>query len=105
MILNLGHQDRRHIPITNPTERRMNQGYQHTGDRRHHGGLPDRRHISPPLHINICENTPSVINNSQAEGLQRTVMDFSNSRRHGRGTYFCLYTFKNIYLYLQVFVV
>ncbi|KAF2879206.1 hypothetical protein ILUMI_26961 [Ignelater luminosus] len=79
-----GHQDRRHIPITNPTERRMNQGYQHTGDRRHHGGLPDRRHISPPLHINICENTPSVINTPQAEGLQRTVMDFSNSRRHGR---------------------
>lgn len=78
------------MPISNPVERRMNQGYQVNGDRRHHGNLSliDRRHISPPLHINICENSPPVINSSQADGLQRSLMDFSSSqRRHGRGKF------------------
>lgn len=28
------------------------------GDRRHTNGLLDRRHISPPLHINVCDNSP-----------------------------------------------
>ncbi|XP_031332977.1 RING finger protein 44 isoform X3 [Photinus pyralis] len=77
------HQDRRHMP--NSMDRRINQGYQQNGERRHHLGLSDRRHISPPLHINVCENSSPILNGSQNEGLQRTLIDFSNSqRRHGR---------------------
>ncbi|CAH1100418.1 unnamed protein product [Psylliodes chrysocephalus] len=59
------------------------------GDRRHMPSLVDRRHISPPLHINICENTNGMmnINTPPAEGMQmhqRAMMDFSHGRRrHG----------------------
>lgn len=61
------------------------------GDRRHMPSLVDRRHISPPLHINICENTNGMmnINTPPAEGMQmhqRAMMDFSHGRRrHGIG--------------------
>ncbi|RZC32255.1 GATA zinc finger domain-containing protein 14-like, partial [Asbolus verrucosus] len=83
------HQDRRHIPLSNPPERRHApvQNYHNGGDRRHMPNLGDRRHISPPLHINICENSTNILNNSPSDVMhQRNIMDFSNSqRRHGRG--------------------
>lgn len=85
------HQDRRHIPLSNAPERRHPpvQNYHNGGDRRHMPNLGDRRHISPPLHINICENSPNIMNNSPSDVIhQRNLMDFSNSqRRHGRGKF------------------
>ncbi|XP_018328289.1 RING finger protein 44-like [Agrilus planipennis] len=81
-----GPQDRRHIPVSvSAVDRRLSQGYQHVQDRRGIGNLADRRHISPPLHINICDNPTNLLSTPQAEELQRQLMDFSNSqRRHGR---------------------
>ncbi|KYB29529.1 hypothetical protein TcasGA2_TC031994 [Tribolium castaneum] len=81
------HQDRRHIPLSNAPERRHApvQNYHNGGDRRHMPNLGDRRHISPPLHINICDNSTNIMNNSPPDVLHQR-MDFSNSqRRHGRG--------------------
>ncbi|CAH1373406.1 hypothetical protein MTP99_014807 [Tenebrio molitor] len=82
------HQDRRHIPLSNAPERRHApvQNYHNGGDRRHMPNLGDRRHISPPLHINICDNSTNIISNSPPDVMhQRNMMDFSNSqRRHGR---------------------
>jgi hypothetical protein len=87
-ILGHQHQDRRHIPLSNAPERRHApvQNYHNGGDRRHMPNLGDRRHISPPLHINICDNSTNIISNSPPDVMhQRNMMDFSNSqRRHGR---------------------
>lgn len=61
--------DRRHVQgpggsnsHQNHQERRQNHGLTnpHSSDRRHMSGLSDRRHISPPLHINICDNSASL---------------------------------------------
>ncbi|KAJ8968000.1 hypothetical protein NQ314_002534 [Rhamnusium bicolor] len=90
------HQDRRHNSITNAPERRntISQSYHNGGDRRHLPNLADRRHISPPLHINICDSTTNIINNTPSDGMhQRNVMDFSHSqRRHGRELFCKFYT-------------
>ncbi|XP_022904765.1 E3 ubiquitin-protein ligase RNF38 isoform X2 [Onthophagus taurus] len=80
------HQERRHIQLPNPVERRHNVGvgpsYQQHNDRRHN--LSDRRHISPPLRISICENTTSLLGSPQGESIHpRNVIDFTQ-RRHGR---------------------
>lgn len=50
--------------------------------------LADRRHISPPLHINICENNTSLLGSPQGEH-HRPLLDF-NQRRHGRGKHYNL---------------
>ena len=42
--------------------------------------LSDRRHITPPLHINICDNGPGLLGSPQ----ERPHLDFNN-RRHTRG--------------------
>lgn len=83
------------ISIANQPERRHanSQSYHnghngHNGsDRRHIPNLADRRHISPPLHINICDNPNNIIANSPSDGMhQRNMMEFPHSqRRHGRG--------------------
>lgn len=76
--LGLQHPDRRHLPVSNPIERRhtLNQSFHNSNDRRHLNNLPDRRHISPPLRISICENPTA---NEQ----------FAHShRRHPRGEQF-----------------
>lgn len=82
------HPDRRHIPLTNAPERRhtISQNYHNGSDRRHMPNLADRRHISPPLHINICDNSNNLMTNAPPESMhQRSMMDFSHSqRRHGR---------------------
>lgn len=77
------------MSITNPPERRhtISQNYQHNPDRRHMNNLADRRHISPPLHINICDNQSALLNSNQGESMhQRNLMEFSQ-RRHGRGNF------------------
>lgn len=90
-VLKLGHQhqDRRHMPLANPIERRhtINQNFHNGNDRRHLNNLSDRRHISPPLHINICENANAMLNTAPNDGMhQRNLVDFSHSqRRHARG--------------------
>ncbi|KAJ8983913.1 hypothetical protein NQ317_006717 [Molorchus minor] len=82
----LPHQDRRHIPVSNAPERRhsASQSYHNSNDRRLPLNLADRRHISPPLHINICDSSAMI--NSPTDGMHpRTMLDFSHSqRRHGR---------------------
>ncbi|KRT83684.1 zinc finger protein [Oryctes borbonicus] len=80
------HQDRRHINLSNTVERRhtVSQNYQLGTDRRHLTNLADRRHISPPLHISICDNSTSILGSPQTENLiQRNMMDYPQ-RRHGR---------------------
>lgn len=70
----------------NPQERRhpMASDFLHN-ERRNMGNLSDRRHISPPLHLNLCEGSPNLINGNQNDVLlQRNPMEF-NQRRHGRG--------------------
>ncbi|KAH1027708.1 hypothetical protein HUJ05_001164 [Dendroctonus ponderosae] len=64
-------QDRRHNLIQNPPDRRhsMQQNYHGVNDRRLMPGLADRRHISPPLHINICENNSGPTENIHPRGL------------------------------------
>ncbi|ENN72991.1 hypothetical protein YQE_10380, partial [Dendroctonus ponderosae] len=63
--------DRRHNLIQNPPDRRhsMQQNYHGVNDRRLMPGLADRRHISPPLHINICENNSGPTENIHPRGL------------------------------------
>ncbi|XP_076251079.1 ring finger protein murashka [Rhynchophorus ferrugineus] len=71
------HPDRRHN-LSSPQERRhtIAQTYHNVTDRRLMPGLADRRHISPPLHINVCEN-----NNNPNENIHpRGMMDFSQRR-------------------------
>lgn len=91
------HPDRRHISLTNAPERRhtISQNYHNGSDRRHLPNLADRRHISPPLHINICDSSSNIMTNAASEGMhQRSMMDFSHSqRRHGRGRVFVLIYF------------
>ncbi|CAG9769258.1 unnamed protein product [Ceutorhynchus assimilis] len=72
------HQDRRHNLLPNPPERRLNiQGnFHNVNDRRLMPGLADRRHISPPLHINICDNNTGPSENIHPRGM----MDFSQRR-------------------------
>lgn len=78
------------MPLANLIERRhsINQNFHNSNDRRHLNNLADRRHISPPLHINICENAGAMLNPPLNDGIhQRNLMDFSHSqRRHTRGT-------------------
>lgn len=84
----VGLQDRRHIPLQNPIERRhtLNPNFHSGNDRRHLNNLPDRRHISPPLHINICDNSNAILNTAAAEGMHPRNLDFSHpQRRLGRG--------------------
>lgn len=87
--LGLQIQDRRHIPLpNNPIERRhtLNQNFHGGNDRRHLNNLADRRHISPPLHINICENSSAILNTAAGDAIHPRNLDFSHpQRRHGRG--------------------
>lgn len=71
----LPHQDRRHNILPNQPDRRLNlqPNYHNVNDRRLMPGLADRRHISPPLHINICDNNSGPSDNMHPRGL----MDFS----------------------------
>lgn len=99
------HQDRRHMNMANNVDRRhtVSQNYQHGTDRRHLNNLADRRHISPPLHISICDNSTSILGSPQAENiLQRNMMDFPQ-RRHGRGTVFFFALFLFNYVCLRVY--
>lgn len=83
------------------TDRRhtISQNYQHNTDRRHIPNMSDRRHISPPLHINICDNS-TTINANQNDNLHaRNHVDFSQ-RRHGRGK---LYFYINSYRLHKLF--
>lgn len=97
----LDHQERRMININTTTDRRhtISQSYQHNADRRHITNMSDRRHISPPLHINICDNS-TTINANQNDNLHsRNHIDFSQ-RRHGRGMLLLLLLifFKNYFV-------
>lgn len=79
-------------------ERRTTLPNNHGAERRHMGpmslSLSDRRHISPPLHINICETAPSLHTLSPVSGQPDAMamnharsnmnMDYSQ-RRNGRG--------------------
>ncbi|KAL1506500.1 hypothetical protein ABEB36_005852 [Hypothenemus hampei] len=68
------HPDRRHNMIQNQADRRHNlqPNYHNINDRRLMAGLADRRHISPPLHINICDS-----NTGPSENVHpRALMDF-----------------------------
>ncbi|CAH0559407.1 unnamed protein product [Brassicogethes aeneus] len=68
-------QDRRHIPMANAPERRQTlaQNYHNSGDRRM---LPNR-HISPALHINVCDNASGMLTNAPSDGLlQRNLMEY-----------------------------
>lgn len=88
IVICLGLQDRRHISLPNQIERRhtLNQNFHGGNDRRHLNNLADRRHISPPLHINICDNSNAILNTAAAEGIHSRNLDFSlPPRRHGRG--------------------
>lgn len=84
-------QDRRHIPLqnNNPIERRhaLNQNFHGGNDRRHLNNLADRRHISPPLHINICDNSNAILNTAAGDAIHPRNLEFSHpqNRRHGRG--------------------
>ncbi|XP_050296233.1 E3 ubiquitin-protein ligase RNF38 isoform X3 [Anthonomus grandis grandis] len=74
------HQDRRHniIPSTNQPERRHSipPNYHNVNNNRLMPGLSDRRHISPPLHINICDSNTAPSENVHPIGM----MDFSQRR-------------------------
>ncbi|XP_066248420.1 E3 ubiquitin-protein ligase RNF38 [Euwallacea similis] len=70
----LQHQDRRHNMIQNqPVRHNLQPNYHNMNDRRLMPGLSDRRHISPPLHINICDNNSGPSENMHPRGM----MDFS----------------------------
>lgn len=90
----LGPQDRRHMtgPGSSQQERRNTLVNGHVPERRHMSGLADRRHISPPLHINICDSAPTLHTLSpvgpQPEGLahgRSTITIDYSQRRNGRG--------------------
>lgn len=99
-LLGIQHQDRRHMPLSNPNERRHNQSFHNNNDRRHINTLSDRRHISPPLHINICENPTAILNSAPNDGIhQRNIMEYSHPhRRHGRGKSWHLLVFSGKFL-------
>lgn len=89
-----GPQDRRHMtgPGSSQQERRNTLVNGHVPERRHMSGLADRRHISPPLHINICDSAPTLHTLSpvgpQPEGLahgRSTITIDYSQRRNGRG--------------------
>lgn len=96
-LLLTDHQERRILSLNTNVDRRhtISQNFQHNTDRRHLTNMSDRRHISPPLHINICENSPTILNANQNEGLhQRNIMDFPQ-RRHGRGNFKISFVIRN----------
>lgn len=75
--------DRRHLPLVS--------------DNRHLGG--DRRHISPPLRINICENGNTHSHNLSPVQQQGNNIPLEYSpRRNGRGMYqLSTQNFRNLY--------
>lgn len=83
------HQNHNH---QHQAERRPAMPNNHAAERRHLGplglSLSDRRHISPPLHINICDSAPTMHTLSpvggQQDGRSTINIDYSQ-RRNGRG--------------------